>query len=303
MKKNNFIDEIKRQYQSGGMHVRLIFINAIVFIGLGILEVFARLIERGGDQSIRYFINGIFSLQSGFGDFITHPWGIFTYMFTHNSFWHFAMNMLFLFFAGQMFLQFFSARRMLYTYILGGLAGGILEILSTLLFPNAIQGHMVVGASGSIMALFIALAFYRPQLQVNLFGILPVRLYLLAALFLLQDFLSLGNADSTAHFAHLGGALMGALTVQNPFSPKNIVERSIKVGQKIENFWTDLFAKNKMTVVSRNPKRRPKSDEQYNAEQKQKQEIINEILDKISQSGYDSLSKKEKEILFKQSQE
>ena len=302
MNDNNFIAELKRWYKTGGAHVQLLMINAVVFLAVGIIEVFARLSASGGDMIVKYFVNEWFGLQTNLSGFITHPWGAFSYMFLHNGFWHFGMNMVFLYFAGQMFLQFFSQQRLVATYILGGLFGAGLEIISTILFPAVQTGSLVVGASGSIMAIFIALAFYRPQLQVNLFGILPVRLIILAILFLAKDLFSLGTADNTAHFAHLGGAILGIISVQNTFSNKNILERSIRFWNGIYSGFRSLFEKKKMKVVSRNEKGRPVSDEEYNQAAKARQEIIDGILDKISKSGYDSLSKKEKEILFKQSQ-
>lgn len=302
MNNNSFRDEIKRLYTTGGMHIRLIMINAVVFLTLEIAGVFARLISKNGEFYFRSFTNKALALQTDVLDFATHPWGIFTYMFTHGGFFHFLMNMIFLFFAGQMFLQFFSAKRLLHTYLLGGLAGGLLEIVAPLIFPELTSGIAVVGASGSIMAIFIALGFYRPQLQVNLFGILPVRLIILAILFMVSDLLRLGIQDGTAHFAHLGGGILGVFSVRNPFSRTNIVERSIRIGDKIGAFFSGLIPRKNMRVVSRNEHVKRQSDEDYNADKNRKQERIDQILDKISRSGYDSLTKEEKDLLFKQSQ-
>jgi membrane associated rhomboid family serine protease len=300
MAQNSFIDEIKRSYQTGGMNTRLVFVNAIVFVGIGLLELLGRLFGDGG--IVHFVLTSIFALKTELLGFVTHPWGIITSMFAHFRLWHFIMNMLFLYFAGQMFLQFFSSKRLLSTYVLGGIFGGLLEILIHLLFPHVGSGGaVIVGASGSIMAIFMALAFYKPQLEVRLFGILPIRLFILALLFLLSDLFAIGSNDGTAHFAHLGGALLGYLSVRNLNSSKNIVTMFSNFLDKFISFVKGLFGPKKMKVVKTD--RRPgfKSDEQYALEKKENQEKIDAILDKISRAGYDSLTKHEKDFLFKQS--
>jgi hypothetical protein len=204
-----------------------------------------------------------------------------------------------------MFEQLFDQKRLLYTYIIGGIAGGILEIIAHLIFPTLQNEKIViVGASGSVMAIFAALAFHRPNLQVNLFGVFPVRLIILAGFFVLTDLLSLGLNDGTAHFAHIGGVIIGMVSVHNLYSSSNLINRTQMIGDSLIRFFRNLFSSNKKLKVkkggaTRGPKF--KSDEDYNAEAKERQLIIDKILDKISKSGYDSLTKAEKEILFNQS--
>jgi len=300
MERNSFLEEIRHSYYSGGMHIRLVIINAIVFVAIGLLELVARLLgEAGFAQSV---LEIIFTLKTDIVGFLMYPWGIITSIFAHFGFWHFAMNMLFLFFAGQMFLQFFSGKRLLLTYILGGLFGGALEILTHLIFPTiGVQGAVVVGASGSIMAIFMALAFYRPQLQIMLFGVVPIRLFILAIVFLLSDLFAIGTNDNTAHFAHLGGALLGYLSVKNINSSKNIITKFSKYIDQLVFLFKRVFGKKKLRVVKTDRRSDFKSDEQYALDKKINQEKIDTILDKISRSGYDSLSKHEKDFLFKQS--
>ena len=300
-----FIDDLKHQYQHGGMTIRLIFINSIIFLVLQILLVFGRLIGGSFESLIASILPNIFSLNTDLGEFIIHPWGIITSIFAHFTVWHFLMNMLFLYFSGKMFEQLFDQKRLLYTYIIGGIAGGILEILAHLIFPtHQNEKIVVVGASGSVMAIFAALAFHRPNLQVNLFGVFPVRLIILAGFFVLTDLLSLGLNDGTAHFAHIGGVIIGMVSVHNLYSSSNLINRTQMIGDSLIRFFRNLFSSNKKLKVkkggaTRGPKF--KSDEDYNAETKERQLIIDKILDKISKSGYDSLTKTEKEILFNQS--
>ncbi|MDG1840934.1 MAG: rhomboid family intramembrane serine protease [Crocinitomicaceae bacterium] len=291
-------DYLKNLYRTGGMTVRLIFVNSLFFIFINIFQVYARLM---GEESLFFnkLLVNVFALKTDFFAFIYSPWGILTNIFSHFSFWHFAFNMVFLYFSGKMFEQLFDQKRLLYTYLLGGIVGGVLEIIAHYVFPSLRENFpVVVGASGAIMAIFVALAFHRPNLEVRLFGILPIKLIFLAVFFLIQDFLSLGTQDGTAHFAHLGGALLGALSIRNIYASKNIINIFQRYMDRFFAFFSNLF-KSKPRFKSSN--NRFKSDEQYNYESKKRQNEVDQILDKISKSGYDSLSKKEKDFLFKQS--
>ncbi len=297
---NTFVDEIKRQIKQGGMHIQLLFINLAVFVLIGLGMVFGNLSQT--TQPIQDFLEATFTLNTNLGSFISRPWGLFTSIFAHFGFAHFLVNMLFLYFAGSLFLQFFTSRRLLHVYVIGGIVGGLFEILAHNLFPGMMgQSAVIVGASGSVMALFLALAFYRPNLEINLFGIFPVRLIIIAGIYLLYDLVSLGSKDGTAHFAHLGGAFIGFLSVQNIHSSNNIINKSEVMFQKISRFLSSLFQPKTTLKVKKGGGRTIKTDEEYALEAKLKQKKIDAILDKISKSGYESLSKAEKEFLFSQS--
>jgi hypothetical protein len=160
-----------------------------------------------------------------------------------------------------------------------------------------------VGASGSVMAIFSALAFYRPNLQINLFGLLPVRIIFVAAIFILMDLIALGVDDGKAHFAHMGGVLLGLLSIQNRHEKSNVLNIFIRLGDSITHFFQTIFKRKSKLKVSQNNTRSGsfKTDEEYNLDKKQRQQKIDAILDKISKSGYESLSKAEKAFLFQQS--
>ena len=201
----NFSDEIKHQWKHGGMQIRLIGVNLGVFIFINILLVFGKLSVSTGDSNpLSSFVYNFFTLRGDFFGFLTHPWGIITSIFAHFDFLHLAFNMLFLYFISRFFLMYFSNQRMLYTYILGGILGGLFQIAAYSLFP-ALQGTQtfVVGASGSVNAIFMAAAFYRPMAVVQLFGAIKVKMIYLAGIFILMDLLQMGGADNVAHFAHL----------------------------------------------------------------------------------------------------
>ena len=298
MNNTSFIDSLRNFIRYGGMTVKIIAFNAIVFLLIQIIDVYARLMQKEGAFS--EFIEYVFTLNTDLSIFITQPWALITSIVAHFTFMHFAFNMIFMYFSGKMFEQIFDQKRLLYTYILGGLCGGILEIIAHAVFP-ALQGtySVIVGASGSIMAIFLSLAFYRPNLKVMLFGIFPIRLFFLALFFLLSDLISLGLDDGTAHFAHIGGALFGILSVYKINSSNNVVNRLQMIGDRLSIIFSKLSSiklKKKKSVNSRF-----KTDEEYNMEKKSNQQKTDKILDKISKSGYDSLSKKEKDFLFNQS--
>jgi membrane associated rhomboid family serine protease len=297
MAKSSILDQLKHQYNNGGMHIRLIAWNLAVFILIQIGLYLSR-----DSYEVPYWVNNIFGLQSDGAAFIRSPWGLFTSIFSHFGFMHLLFNMVFLFFTGQMFLQFFSGKRLLYTYIFGGIMGGLVQIAIGF-FPMTFgdNGALVVGASGSIMAIFIALAVYKPQLKVHLFGVFPLPLFVLAIFFVVNDFLDIGSNDGIAHFVHLGGALFGFLSVRNMKSPNNLLNILIQKTERVVIWLKSKFSGSKLRKIQGQKPASQVKDEEFNENKKMTQDEIDAILDKISRSGYDSLTKLEKEFLFKQS--
>lgn len=296
----SFLEEINYQWKYGGIHIRLIGINLMVFLLIGVISVIGKLYMVEGVSPLAHFIQDVFTLHGRWLEFLKRPWGLFTSIFAHFDLFHFLFNMIFLYFAGSMFIRFFNSSRLLHTYVLGGVLGGLFQMIAYSIFP-ALQGipNYVVGASGSIMAIFVAVAFYRPNETVHFFGIIKVRLIFIALFFILVDFLRLGDNDNVAHFAHLGGAAFGILSVQSLHSKNNIVTISERLVAAIKKRFTRQPAlKVKKGGASHS---RKISDEEFNAQKKKKQEIVDKILDKISKSGYDSLTKEEKAVLFDQS--
>lgn len=290
--RRNLTDELKHQFKNGTMTNRLIIANIAVFLLIIVVQAIGRMSE----TDLYPIINLIFSLEASWEGLLLMPWGVFTSIFTHFDLYHILFNMIFLYFAGNMFERSFSAKNLLLVYIFGGLFGGLFEIISgSFLFPQN-EVHHVIGASGSVMAIFTALAFYSPNTKVLLFGLLPVRLFVLALFFLATDLIGLGDqGDNVAHFAHIGGAFFGFLAVQNLNNSKNILTRIDKVLMSIKN----RFKKKPKMYYTRSDQH--KTDEQYNTDKRKKQQKTDLILDKISKSGYDSLTKEEKDFLFNQS--
>ena len=290
--RRNLSEELKHQLKNGTMTNRIVIANVVVFLFIHTFLAIGRM----SDQDLFPLIDVIFTLNTSWKEFLMMPWGVFTSIFTHFDLSHIFFNMIFLYFAGNMFERFFSGKKLLLVYIFGGLLGGVTEILNTTLFSSAYEAHHVIGASGSVMAIFTALAFYSPNTKVHLFGILPVRLFLLALFFLATDLIGIGKeGDNIAHFAHLGGAFFGFLAVQNINTSKNVIFQIERLQEKIKN----LFKKKPKMYYTRSDQH--KTDEQYNFDKRKKQERTDIILDKISKSGYDSLTKEEKDFLFNQS--
>lgn len=295
MQDRSLSEELKFQFKNGGMHIRLIFINVIVFLVIILLGLIGKITNQ--DVLFDTIKDKAFALQTNLPDLAVAPYGFITSIFSHFNFFHLLFNMVFLFFAGNMFRQFFSDRRMLHVYVVGGIAGGLVEVI---FHQFATQYPAVIGASGSIMALFIAMAAYRPNMQVSLFGIIPVKLYVIALIFVIADLAQTLTSDGTAHFAHLGGALIGFLSVQNLHASSNIINWTESLHQRILSFFADR-KKRSPKMKAQKGGRVVKTDEEYNMDAKAKQQKIDKILDKISKSGYESLTKAEKDFLFSQS--
>lgn len=295
MQQRSIFQEIKHQYQTGGVFMKLIFINVIVFLVINVLAVTGRLMQGEVLEATDAIISAVFTVKTNPAEFIHYPWGLFTNMFSHKGFLHLAFNMLLLYSFGRIFLQLFSQKRLLYTYLLGGIFGAVFEMGASF-FP-AINSNSVLGASGAVMSIIFAVAAYRPNLEVNLFGVFKVKLMFVAGALFLINFLNIAIPDDeVARFAHIGGAALGLISVQNLNSSNNI----ITMAQRFGDWFLRLFRKKPKLTVNKGDARRM-TDEEYNEDKKRRQEQTDRILDKISKSGYESLSKKEKDFLFKQS--
>ena len=299
------IDQIKYQYRHGGMFMKLLYINIAIFLFFKIFTIIAALMK--WDQSLIYSFNYLFTFHTDPTIIITRPWGIITYMFLHNEFFHLFGNMLVFFFVGRIFEQNLGSKKLLSTYVIGGAVGALVHFLATNGFPllNEFGHHPTLGASASVMAVFTAIGFYAPKLEVNLFGVFKVRLIVLAAIYLFLDFIRLAQIDHVAHFAHLGGALWGFIMATYLKQGKDISKWFDQLISKINQLFSKrkkikvVYSKKKKTTYSDQSRKTPPRDNyQYNEDKKKRQEKIDMILDKIKDSGYESLTKAEKDFLF-----
>jgi membrane associated rhomboid family serine protease len=232
-------------------------------------------------------------------ELIYKPWTVLTYQFLHVDLWHIFSNMIMLYFGGVLFMEYLDTRKLVITYVLGGIFGAVLYVIAYNLFPvfePVVNNSRMFGASASVLAIITAIATFVPNYVVNLLLFGRVKLKYIAVIFIILDLLSIPKGNAGGHIAHLGGAIYGYLFI---VQYKRGNDWSLFFS-RIINFFQRLWPENrksKMTVAYK----KPVSDEDYNLEKNMRQQKIDEILDKISKSGYDSLNKKEKEILFKMS--
>jgi len=295
----SFTDEIKNTFQTGSILTRLIIINVAVWLSVRLVLLFLFLFnspEGTGDYLLSWL-----SVPASLSELLFRPWTPITYMFLHVDFFHILFNMLWLYWFGKIFLEYLGAKRLLSTYILGGLAGAFLYILAYNLFPvfsEVLPYSTAMGASASVLAVVVATATYVPNFTLHLMFLGPVKLKYIAIFSVVLDIMSIQGGNAGGHIAHLGGALFGFLVI-GQYQKGN----DVSVGfNKFFDSITSYFYKpagNLHVSHSAAGKVRKKTDEQYNYEKKQNQEQIDVILDKISKSGYSSLTKEEKEILFK----
>lgn len=303
---NTIADEIKASFKNGTAVVKLIYINLAVFVIIKLFFVFFFLFTpalngitgKGAffqDNYLTYLM-----LQANLEKLIYRPWTVITYMFLHFDFIHILFNMLWLFWFGRIFLKYLTPKQLITTYLLGGIAGAFLFVLSYNIFPGLVQyapNAQALGASASVTAVVISISFYAPNYTVYLPFIGPVKIKWIAVIFIILDILSVASTNAGGHIAHLGGAVYGYL-----FSVQ--MKRGKDIGKSFGNIvdsLTTLFKRKSRMKVSYKSQASSMDDMEYNKSKAEKQKEIDRILDKIARSGYDSLTKKEKETLFKMS--
>ncbi|MFU8843459.1 MAG: rhomboid family intramembrane serine protease [Bacteroidales bacterium] len=292
------LEEFKQLFRSKNMLIKLIIINVAVWLAVRIIVVLFDLFNANITEDILKWL----AVPADPVRFLTRPWTLLSYMFLHYDFWHILFNMLWLYWFGRIFLEYMSEKQLLGVYLLGGLAGAALYIISFNIFPK-FQGvylrSIALGASASVMAIVIAISAYVPQYRIHLLFFGPVKIVYIAVASVILDILMIRSGNSGGHLAHLGGAFLGYYYIQN-----------LRKGNDLSNFLRRL-PKFNVSVFKRRQRRtkfrniytnvRPVSDEDYNANKMEHQKKIDSILDKISKSGYESLTKEEKELLFKSS--
>lgn len=280
----SFVDDIKARYSNGNIVEKLIYIN----IGLYFLTLLSTVILDLYNSNSNFIVQW-FALEDTLSSLLTKPWAIVSYGFLHANFLHILFNLIALYFVGNLFVDYFTEKQLLSFYLLGTISGGLLFVLSHNYFP-LFHGKqsVLVGASAGISAIFIGIATYMPNYQFKVRFIGFVKLWHLAAFWIALDILALSSNNAGGHFAHLGGALFGFLYV------KKSSNKEINFLDSITSFFKPK--KKPLKTVYKSAKRKTKPVQKTGTNQQK----IDEILDKISKSGYDTLTKEEKEFLFKQ---
>lgn len=297
----NPLDEIKSYFKSNNIITRLILINVAIWLFINMIRVFAFILSFS-DGEIQYFITDLLGIPAAAGRFIFRPWTIISYMFTHIEFFHILFNMLWLFWFGKIFLQYMSSRQLFATYIMGGISGAVLYMISFNLFPvfsDALPYSNAIGASASVMAIVTATAMYVPNYSIHMIFLGRVRIFYIALFLFVLDFFMIRSGNAGGHIAHIGGALWGVAYIYMLKKGSDI--SALFQGLSFNKFRNTFTKKKKSPFTNVYSNEHPMNDEQYNKEKAKNQDEIDKILEKISKSGYESLSKEEKELLFKAS--
>ena len=274
--------------------IGLISVNVAVFLLYHLIRMFYTLFA-----ALHHFpLDRILGVPADIDTLIRHPWTLITYMFFHQGILHLLFNMLWLYWFGKIFRTYFSGWQVVNVYFLGGLVGASLYVLFYNVFPVfAAAKHVAIllGASGGVLAVVMAISCYTPRYTINLLFLGRVRLIYIALATVALDIISIsGNDNAGGHIAHLGGALLGYLFAVNILKGKDITAWFGRFCAWIGNFFKP---KPKLKVAYKRP---PTDDREYNRQKNENQKEVDRILDKISKGGYDSLTQKEKETLFNQ---
>lgn len=279
MKSN--LNQLKFKFKTGSIVEKLIYINLAIFILGFLFNTLSFLMSAHSN-----FIFDWFALPAQYSDMFLKPWTLITYAFLHASLWHILANLIVLFYIGNLFLDYFTQKQFLNYYILGALFGGVIFVLSFNMFPALKNSNSVlVGASAAVTAIFVGIATYLPNYELNIRFIGFVKLWILAAIWVGIDLIQIPVENAGGHLAHLGGAFIGFILSYNYQNRSQFFK-----------YLYGLFSARKqkpLKTVYKSTVKRESSKVVVN------QKRIDDILDKISKSGYETLSKEEKDYLFK----
>jgi len=289
-------EEFKNAFQRyNNAHVQLIIINIVVFLTLAVVLVFSRAFQV---PDIFIVVHDQLAIPAPIGEFLQKPWTLITYAFVHDlsGVFHILFNMLVFYWFGKLFVEYLGSDKLVALYFLGALAGGLAYLLVYNTIPFYIERigsfNSMVGASAAIYAIVVATATLIPDYTFFLLFLGPVRIKYIAGFYIVVSFLGSVGENAGGNVAHLGGALMGFIYIKQ-------LQAGVNWGSWVTatlDWFKGLFtAKPKVKVTYR---------KQYSEAQKPKakssisQDEIDAILDKISDGGYESLTKEEKEKLF-----
>lgn len=287
---DGIITNLKRSFLAGSILKKLIFINIAVFILIRLLGILLLLFNLQDFPILLYL-----QLPASPTALLSRPWTLFSYMFTHFEFLHILFNMLWLYWFGELFLQVFNERQLGGLYVLGGLAGALLFVVSYNLFPyfqEVASFSFLMGASASVMAIVFAISFYRKEIEIHLLLFGRIKLIYLALFTFVIDLLAMTSDNAGGHIAHIGGALFGIWFASRYAQGKDLTAPINRLIDKLVNLGK---RKPKMSVTYGG---RSNKDWEYNARKQQQAANIDAILDKLKRSGYGSLSADEKKQLF-----
>lgn len=289
----SLVNNLQHSYRRANAAVRLIYINMIVYLGIQVFLILMKLFTLNGEIIMPYL-----ALPSDPGMLLFRPWTLITYMFLHQDFFHILFNMVALYWFGKLFLMYFNGKQLMTLYLFGGIIGGLVYIFSFNFFPLFEQlsdMSILMGASGSIMAIIVATALYSPDMEMRMLLLGTVKLKYIALAVVLISFFGITSSNAGGEIAHLGGALFGYFFIVSLRRGKDTTRGFSKLLDSISN----LF-KPRRLKVKKPASGRKMTDEEYNMNKARDMVEIDRILDKIKASGYGSLTAAEKQKLFEQ---
>ena len=279
---------------------QLLLLNVLVFAVMVILRAILHL---SSASSVYDLLMRQLAMPSDLPGLLRHPWTILTYAFTHEGFFHILFNMLNLYWFGSLVREYLGNRKLVSLYILGALAGAVLFLLSYNLIPvlQPRLGVPIIGASAAVTAIIVGAATLLPDYTFNLLLLGPVRIKYIAAVVVILSFAGVSGGNPGGEISHLGGALLGFLFIKQLQRGRDLGRPVQAVGDWVGGL---LSGRPRLRVSHRStPVPTPAAPAaKKSAFPKPEQDEIDLILDKISRSGYESLSKDEKQKLFRASQ-
>ncbi|PWJ56667.1 membrane associated rhomboid family serine protease [Dyadobacter jejuensis] len=303
---SHLVDDIKREFsKSENALVKIILTNTAVFLVLLLAKIILTLSQASG---IYAWVLQQLQLPADLSVLAVKPWTIITYFFTHEDIFHILFNMLFLYWFGRLIDEYLGAKRVVALYMLGGVTGGLVYIVIYNLLPyfqNHIQGSGMLGASAAAFSVAVGASTLLPNYTFNLIFLGPIRIKFIALFYIILSLAQTIGPNAGGNLAHLGGALIGFIFIK-------MLQNGTDLGRPIYaamDFYSNLFKKKptmKVTYRQKQVHRTPNVYAETSASpsvEAPNQGEIDHILDKIGKSGYESLTKEEKQKLFKASQQ
>ncbi|WP_033956403.1 rhomboid family intramembrane serine protease [Psychroserpens jangbogonensis] len=280
--------DIKDKLKHLNVFEKIIAVNIMVFF-LGWLIKAIQKIPR--EKTLTWF-----ELPKDFYDFILKPWSIFTYGFTHYDFFHLLFNLVILYFVSRSMVNLFPSKQSLNIYFLGILSGGFLYLLVYNLIPESMSLRVgpLVGASAGVNALLIFLCAYMPNRETRFFAI-KIKLWHIGLAIIVIDFVGLFGINQGGKVAHFGGSILGYLYATQLLKGTDI---GIGFGRFTDSIVNLFKPKSTLKTVHKNKKKPFAGHNKNSFNEFNNQKKIDLILDKISKSGYESLTSEEKAFLF-----
>ena len=290
----SLLSDLKYKYNLAPIHEKIIFVNIGVFAVIAIINTIYFLATKSHFSLFQDYL----ALPEDLSQLIFKPWTFLTYAFMHNSFWHLLGNMIALYYFGRIFLTFFSVKQFINYYFVGGLVGGLIFVISYNLLPALVdESAVLLGASASVFSVLVGATTKSPNYVLNLFGVFQLKLWVLTVLYLISFIALIPYANAGGELSHLGGAIFGYIYTKQLDKGNDIGSWFGNTVNAILSWFKASKKGNLKTVYKDKSKVGGYTKGEFSEFNNQKK--IDVILDKISKSGYESLSTAEKEFLFK----